>query len=85
MSTVPSLFLVFLPWSAGQPVWSVLLLYHGTLVQNIMVVYGIECVITVKEMVPTKSVSLFEFVRITDSEILSPDCTLNLINILIIY
>jgi len=25
-------------------------------------------------MVPTRSVSLFEFVRITDSEILSPDC-----------
>jgi len=28
-------------------VWSVLLLYHGTLVQNIMVVYGMECVIAV--------------------------------------
>jgi len=28
-------------------VWSVLLLYHGPLVQNIMVVYGMECVITV--------------------------------------
>jgi len=25
-------------------------------------------------MVPTKSASLFEFVRKTDSEILSPDC-----------
>jgi len=28
-------------------VWSVLLLYHGTLVQNIMVVYGMECGIAV--------------------------------------
>jgi len=27
--------------------WSVLLLCRGTLVQNIMVVYGIECVIAV--------------------------------------
>jgi len=26
-------------------VWSVLSLYHGPLVQNIMVVYGMECVI----------------------------------------
>ena len=26
-------------------------------------------------MVLTKSVSLFEFVSITDSEVLSPDCT----------
>ena len=30
--------------------------------------------ITLKKSVPTKSVSLFEFVRITDSKILSLDC-----------
>jgi len=28
-------------------VWSVLLLYHGSLVQNILVVYGMGCVIAV--------------------------------------
>jgi len=28
-------------------IWSVLWLYHGPLVQNIMVVYGMECVIAV--------------------------------------
>jgi len=33
-------------------------------------------------LVPTKSVSLLEFVRITDSEILSPDCITVIMNLL---